>query len=319
MHSLFPAIKPYAQHELKVSGSHVLYLEETGQPDGIPVICLHHGPGADADPHQRRFFDPLHYRIILFDQRGCGRSTPFLETRNNTTETLLEDIDAIRDFFGIKEFVLFGGGWGSLLALLYAEKYPQQVKSLLLYSVFLGRKKDIDWFYKLGANLVYPDYWSEFVAAVPKEMQDQIPKFFAECLQGPNELARMSAAKAWATWQARCASLQPHISVVDQYSEPHFAMALATMESHYINNHYFIKENQVLDNIHKIRHIPNYIVHGRYNLISPLATAYELHQALPASNLRIVRDAGHSDRESGIIDAIIYASKEISKQSLDAG
>lgn len=318
MHSLYPAIKPYAQHELIVGKPHVLYVEETGNPEGIPVIVLHPGPGAEADPHLRRFFDPQRYRIILFEQRGCGRSTPHLEIRENNTQLLLDDIDAIRDFLGLTEFVLSGGGWGSLLALLYAQKYPQQIKALLLHQVFLGRQQDIDWFYKKGASLVYPDYWQEFINQVPEQMLNNIPQYYADCLQGSNDLVRMSAAKNWALWQARCSSLQPHLYVIDQYSDPHFALALATLESHYINNHYFIEENQIMDNVNKIRHIPTYIIHGRFDLVSPLDSAWTLHQAIPASNLRIVRDAGHSDRESGIIDAIIYATKEISKQELDA-
>ena len=318
MHSLYPAIKPYTQHELKVSETHQLYIEETGNPEGIPVIVLHQGPGVEADPHLRRFFDPQRYRIILFDQRGCGRSTPHLEIVDNTTPLLLNDIDAIRDTLGLTEFILVGGGWGSLLALLYAEKHPQQIKALLLHQVFLGRQKDIDWFYKQGASLVYPDYWQEFISQVPEDKINNIPQYYADCLQGSNELARMSAAKNWALWQARCSSLQPHLYVIDQYSDPHFALALATLESHFINNHYFIEENQVLSNVHKIRHIPTHIVHGRFDLVSPLSNAWELHKNMNASNLRIVRDAGHSDRESGIIDALIYATKELSKQELDA-
>lgn len=319
MHSLYPSIKPYAQHELRVSDLHVLYVEETGNPKGIPVIVLHPGPGIGCDPHLRRFFDPQHYRIILFDQRGCGRSTPHLELQENNTHLLLDDIDAIREHLQLNEFVLFGGGWGSLLALLYAQKYPQQIKALLLHQIHLGRKKDSQWFYKHGASLVYPDYWSEFTQNVPKDKLDTIPEYYASCLQGSNELARMGAAKNWALWQARCSSLQPHLYVIDQFSDPHFALALATLESHYINNHYFIEENQIMNQVNKIRHIPTYIVHGRFDLVTPLACAWELHQALPASNIRIVRDAGHSDRESGIIDALIYAAKEISKQELDAG
>jgi len=319
MHSLYPAIKPYAQHEFKVGSPHVLYVEETGNPDGIPVIVLHQGPGAEADPHLRRFFDPQRYRIIMFDQRGCGRSTPHLEMNNNTTQSLLDDISAVSEHLGVSDFVLFGGGWGSLLALLYAQKFPKQIKALLLHQIFLGRQKDIEWFYKQGASLVYADYWQEFTSIVPEESLGNIPQYYADCLQGSNELARMSAAKSWALWQARCSSLQPHLYVIDQYSDPHFALALATLESHFINNHYFIEENQVMKQVDKLVNIPTYIVHGRFDLVTPLASAWELHQALPISNLRIVRDAGHSDRESGIIDALIYASKEISKQGLDAG
>ena len=165
---------------------------------------------------------------------------------------------------------------------------------------------------------MYPDYWQEFSTLAPEDQRNNIPQYYANCLQGSNELARMSAAKSWALWQARCSSLQPHLYVIDQYSDPHFALALATLESHYINNNYFLEPNQVMTNVHKIRHIPTYIVHGRFDLVTPLASAWELHQEIPASNLRIVRDAGHSDRESGIIDALIYATKELSKQGLDA-
>ena len=318
MHTLYPSIKPYACHEFAVSSPHVLYLEETGNPNGVPVIVLHPGPGAGGDTQLRRFFDPQDYRIIIFDQRGAGRSTPHGSTVNNNTQELLDDIDAIRDFLKLDSFVLFGGGWGSLLALLYAELYPQHVKALLLHQVYLGRNKDIEWFYKSGASQVYPDYWQEFTNNIPKDDLDNIPKYYSECLQGNNELARMAAAKSWALWQAHCSSLQPHSSVIDQYSEPHFALALATLESHYISNHYFIDNDQVLSNVHKIRHIPSYLVHGRYDMVCPLAGAWSLHQLIPASNLRIVRDAGHSDREAGIIDALIHASKEILQHDLEA-
>lgn len=318
MHTLYPPIKPYKCHELLVSEPHVLYVEEIGIPEGLPVIVLHPGPGAGGDACLRRFFDPQVYRIILFDQRGCGRSTPHAELHNNKTQDLLDDIDAIRDYLGLTRFILFGGGWGSLLALLYAQLYPHQVSALLLQQIFLGRKKDIDWFYQAGASFIYPDYWQEFISIVPPEEQNKIPHYYAKCLQGNNELARMAAAKNWALWQAHCSSLLPHLSVIEQYSDPHFALALTTLETHYINHHYFIEENQILANAHKIRHIPAYIVHGRYDMICPLANAWELHQALPASNLRIVRDAGHSDRETGVIDALITASKELSRQGLDA-
>lgn len=318
MHTLYPAIKPYQTHELKVDEIHTIYVEEVGSPEGIPVIVLHAGPGAGGDAYLRRFFDPQQYRIILFDQRGCGRSTPHAEIRNNTTQHLLDDMETIREYLGLTRFVLFGGGWGSMLALLYAEKYPQNVRALLLHQIYLGRKKDIYWFYKIGANLVYPDYWQDFVSNIPEDQHDKIPEFYAQCLQGSNELARMSAAKSWAIWQARCSSLQPHLSVIDQFSDPHFALALATLESHYINHFYFVEDKQILNNSHKIRLIPTYLVHGRYDMVCPLAGTWALYQQLPAANLRIVRDAGHSDREPGIIDALIAASIEISRSELQA-
>lgn len=318
MHTLFPAIKPYCCHELAVSNTHTLYVEEVGNPDGRPVLIIHPGPGAGGDTYLRRFFDPQIFRIILFDQRGCGRSTPHLERAENTTQNLIEDIDAIRDFLGLNRLILSGGGWGSLLALLYAEQYPHYICGLLLHRVFLGRQQDVDWFYRQGANLIYPDYWQEFTNGIPSEELASIPFWYAKRMESPNELARMAAAKNWAMWLAHCSSLQPHQNLIDQYSDVHFALSLATLESHYIINNYFISENEVLANAAKIRHIPTFIIHGRYDMVCPLAGAWALHEALSASSLSIVRDAGHSDREAGIIDAIIAASQKLSQQSLDA-
>lgn len=318
MHTLYPAIKPYATHELRVTKPHVLYVEETGNPLGVPVIVLHSGPGAGSEPHLRRFFDPQQYRIIIFDQRGCGQSTPHTEITNNTTSYLIDDIDAIRDFLKLERFVLFGSGFGSTLALLYAERYPQYVRALLLHQVYLARQSDIDWFFKRGASLVYPDYWQEFTQMVPPESLSTIPAYYNECLQGNNELARMGAAKNWALWQARCSSLQPHLSVIEYFSDPRFALAYAMIESHFVTNRYFIEENEIMDNAHKIRHIPCFIIHGRYDMVCPLAGAWELNHALMSSDLRIIRDAGHSDREPGIIDALVEASKEILRHNLEA-
>jgi proline iminopeptidase len=311
MHILYPSIKPYTAYELPVAKPHVLYVEEIGDPQGVPVIVLHQGPGGMSNNYHRRFFDPERHRIIIFDQRGCGRSLPYAETQANCTQDLLDDIESLRDHLKLKHFVLFGGGWGSLLALLYAQRHPQTITALLLHQIFLGRTQDIEWFYKQGASLVYPDYWQAFTQHIPEDALHDIPAFYSECLQGSNELARVAAAKNWALWQAHCSSLQPHAHIIDTYSDLHVALALATLETHYILHHYFIEENQVLANAHKIRHIPAYLIHGRYDMVCPLAGAWELHQALPASSLRIVRDAGHSDQEAGIIDALIQASNEI--------
>ena len=311
MRTLYPAIKPYACHELPVTAPHVLYVEETGNPDGVPVIVLHSGPGAGGEVYLRQFFDPQQYRIIIFDQRGSGRSTPHALLTHNTTAHLIDDIDAVRDYCKLEQFVLFGGGFGSSLALLYAERHPQYVKALLLYQIYLARQQDVDWFFKRGASLIYPDYWQEFIHAVPIESIDNIPGYYHQCLQGNNELVRMASAKNWALWRARCSSLQPHAGAIASYSDPHFALAFAMIESHYISNHYFIEENEILANTHKIRHIPCCIIHGRYDMISPLAAAWDLNHALMSSNLRIIRDAGHSESEPGITDALVCASKEI--------
>ena len=318
MYPLYPAIKPYQCHELPVGKPHVLYLEETGSSEGLPVIVLHSGPGAGADTYLRRFFDPQIFRIINFDQRGSGRSFPHADISHNTTQLLIDDIESIRDYLGLKQFILFGGGWGSLLALLYAQQYPQQVMALLLHQIFLGRKEDIAWLYDKGANLIYPDYWQDFINLVPDDQLPHIPRFYANCLHGDNEVAAMASAKNWALWKARCSTLQPHLNVIDEYLDPHFARALATIETHYINHNFFIEDNQVLDNVHKIRHIPAWFVHGRYDMVCPLAGAWALHQALPSSSLSIVRDAGHSYHEAGIIDALIGATIKIASQNLNA-
>jgi proline iminopeptidase len=319
MYPLYPAIKSYQSHELAVDAPHVLYLDEAGNPNGLPVLVLHGGPGAGGDAHLRRFFNPEIFRIINFDQRGCGRSIPQAEILNNTTADLLRDIESIREYLDLERFFLFGGGWGSLLALLYAESYPQYISGLLLHQIFLGRKADIDWFYQSGANLVYPDYWQEFCNFVPLAEQEHLCRYYANCLQGNNELARMAAAKNWVLWKAHASTLQPNSNLIDEYLDPHFARGLATIESHYINHHFFIKENEVLENIHKIQHIPAFLVHGRYDMVCPLHAAWELQQALPSSQLSIVRDAGHSYHETGLIDAIITATIQLSREGLSAG
>lgn len=317
MQTLYPAIKPYATHEIKVDLPHQLYLEEVGNPEGIPVMILHAGPGGGGDPHLRRYFDPQHYRMIIFDQRGSGRSTPHAEIQHNTTQKLIEDIETIRNYLGLSRLVLSGGGWGCLLALLYAQAYPMRVSGLLLQRIFLGRQEEIDWFYQSGANLIYPDYWEEFAACVPLDKRASIPQFYASQLQSENEIARMAAAKSWGFWQARCASVQPHQNLIDHYADPHFVLGLATIETHYLIHHYFIEADQVNQNIEKIRHIPTYLIHGRYDMVCPFANAWNLHKALPGSRLSIVRDAGHSERESGMIDALVMASKSLVHHDLD--
>ncbi|MFA5959502.1 MAG: prolyl aminopeptidase [Tatlockia sp.] len=316
MHPLYPAIKPYRCHTLAVGKTHLLHIEETGNPGGIPVIALHQGPGAGGNPHLRRFFDPELYRIVLFDQRGSGQSTPHFALEENTTAHLIQDIDAIAAFLNLPSFILFGGGWGALLALLYAQAHPETVSTLLLYQIFLGRKKEVDWFYKQGTNLFYPDYWQEFIDFVPLKKRQHVLQYYTDCLQGNYDILRMGAAKNWALWQLRCSSLQPHPAVIEQYNDPHFALSLAILESYYLKNHYFIEENQVLSHIEKIQHIPTFLIHGRQDMISPLDSAYTLHQALPHSHLRIV-EAGHSEQEPGLIDAIVDISKALSHQGLD--
>ncbi|MGQ3888767.1 prolyl aminopeptidase [Legionella sp. CNM-1927-20] len=317
MQNLYPAIKPYAYYELPVSALHILYVEEVGNPDGIPIIVLHPGPGAGGDSTLRRFFDPELYRIIIFDQRGCGRSVPHATIENNTTEQLITDIETIRKFLRLEHIILFGIGWGSLLALLYTQKYSSQVSRLLLQCVFLGRQQEINWLYSTGANNIYPDYWKDFTELVMSNEHEKIIQYYTRCLQGDNEVARMAAAKNWALWQARCSCLHVHTSIIEGYTEPHFALALATLQTYYLKNRYFIEENQILKHIDKIKHIPTYLIHGRYDMVCPLVNACVLRQVMPLSELIIVREAGHSYYEPGIIDAVITAAKHIAYKNND--
>lgn len=313
MQTFYPSIKPYAEHRLKVDEPHEIYVEECGNPSGIPVLVVHSGPGAGCEAFHRRFFDPELYRIVLFDQRGAGRSTPHAELRNNTTQDLISDMETIRQSLEIDKWALFGGAWGSTLALLYAEEYPHCVSGLLLHSVFLGRDQDINWFYKQGASKLFPDYWEDFCSVLnEKEKENPLAAYYTR-LNDSNEFARMASAKSWSLWQARCAALQPHHNIIDHFSDPRFAIGLACIEALYFTNKCFIEENQILSNTDKIRHVPTAIVHGRYNIVSPLENAWLLQQEIPSSDFYIIRDAGHASKEPGIIDALVLATKKFAK------
>ena len=311
---LFPEIKPYKRHHLKVSAIHELYIDETGNIDGIPILFVHGGPGSGCDAASRRFYDPEVFRIITFDQRGCGRSTPHGELAENTTQLLIADIEAIRGHLGIKQWVLFGGSWGSTLSLLYAQQYPSRVLALILRGIFLCRQCDLDWLYTDGANRVFPDYWQEFLRAIPKAGHgDLIASYYAR-LTGEDELAQMAAAKAWSAWEANCSKLRPSAEAMARFTKPHNALAMSRIEIHYFMNKGFIAENQILDNMASIAEIPGLIIHGRYDMVCPLNNALDLHNHWTNSALHIVREAGHSASEPGNIDALIRASQEIAKK-----
>lgn len=311
MQPLYPAIKPYKTHKLAVSTPHVLYIEEVGIPEGIPVICLHDGPGGSGSTVIRRFFDPSRYRMIIFDQRGCGRSTPRGETRLNTTDWLIKDLETIIDFLNLPPCLISGGGFGAMLSLLFSQKYPRQTTGLLLYKIFLGQPEDIRWLYQTGAPQIYPDYWQEFTQGIPARCLDNLPEWFADCIHGDNELARMSAAKSWATWKARCSSVRPLTLLMEKVQDPHFALNLTELETFYIKNNFFMKAGDILVQNTKIAHLPCHIVHGRYDMISPLANALKLHYSLPQSTLNIVRDAGHSELEPSMSDAIVSVARQL--------
>jgi len=316
MQILFPAIKPYARHSLAVEEPHVLYLDESGSPDGLPVVFLHGGPGAGCDAASRRWFDPSLYRIITFDQRGCGRSTPHAELQNNNTWQLVEDLERIREHLGIEQWVVFGGSWGSTLALAYAQTHPERVLGLILRGIFLCRKEEIHWFYQQGASRIFPDYWEDYLAPIaPKEQGDMVSAYYQR-LTGSDQIAQLHAAKAWASWEGRTATLRPNPAFVTRFSETQRALALARIECHYFMHGAFLEDNQLLKNMPKIAHIPGIIVHGRYDLICPLENAWALHQAWPASELQIIREAGHSAAEPGITDALIRATNQMAHELL---
>ncbi|MCG3169744.1 MAG: Proline iminopeptidase [Pseudomonadales bacterium] len=311
MLTLYPEIRPYRVHRLAVDPPHELHVEESGNPAGIPVLFVHGGPGAGCQPSNRCFFDPARYRIVLFDQRGAGHSTPHGELAGNDTPALVRDIERIREFLGITRWVLFGGSWGSTLGLAYAEAFPERVSALILRGIFLCRAQDLRWFYQDGANRVFPEHWHEYVEHVAAEERHDLVGAYHHLLTGSNEIARMSAAKAWALWEAQCATLRPNHEVLGHFSDPHVALALARIEAHYFVNGGFLDDGQLLREAWRIADIPGYIVHGRYDMICPVDNAFALHAAWPKAQLCVVRDAGHAAAEPGIVDALVRATREI--------
>lgn len=314
MPDLYPPIEPYRVQNLTVDGRHRLYVEESGNPAGLPVLFLHGGPGAGCAAYHRRFFDPAVYRIILFDQRGAGRSTPHAELTGNTTWDLVADMERLREQLGIGRWLLFGGSWGSTLALAYAENHPARVAGLVLRGIFLCRDQEIAWFYQRGASQVFPDYWEAFVAPVAPQQRGDLLHAYHRLLTGEDEVKRMAAAKAWSTWEGRTASLLPDPALVEFFAAPHTALSIARIECHYFVNHAFLRPNQLLADAASLGAIPGVIVQGRYDLICPMASAWELHRAWPASELRIIPDAGHSATEPGIRQALVEATDRFGRE-----
>ncbi|MES9989090.1 MAG: prolyl aminopeptidase [Candidatus Thiodiazotropha endolucinida] len=314
MKDLYPAIEPFTSQMLPVGNGHRLYVEQVGKPDGIPVLFLHGGPGAGCEPYHRRFFNPDHYRVVLFDQRGCGHSTPHASLEANTTWDLVGDIEKIRQQLNIEQWLLFGGSWGSTLALAYAQSYPDRVTGMVLRGIFLCRDEEISWFYQHGASRVFPDYWEDFIAPIPQQERDDLLHAYHRRLSGENDIDRMAAAKAWSVWEGRTASLHPNPAVVSFFSDPHTALSLARIECHYFVNHAFLRPNQLLLESDRLADIPGVIVQGRYDLICPMASAWELHRAWPGSELKVIGDAGHSAAEPGIRSALIEATDKFAKE-----
>ncbi len=310
---LYPELKPYQRHQLKVSAPHELYVDEAGNPDGIPLLFVHGGPGAACDFSARRFYDPEVYRIVSYDQRGCGRSTPHGDLTDNDSSNLIADMEAIRQFLGIEKWVLFGGSWGSTLSLLYAQAHADRVLGLILRGIFLCRQTDLNWLYKNGASRVFPDHWKDFVNLIPEAERDNLLKAYYQRLTGTDELVRMAAAKSWASWESHCSRLRPSPDVLERLARSHNTLALSRIETHFFMHDGFIEENQILNNMAKIRDIPGKIIHGRYDMVCPLDNAQSLHTHWPASELHIIRDAGHSASEPGLVDALIRATADMAK------
>jgi len=312
MHVLFADIRPFNSDVLTTDDGHEIYYEQSGSPDGIPVLFIHGGPGAGTDSNQRRFFDPEHYRIVLFDQRGCGRSTPHASVENNTIQHLIEDMELLRETLGIKQWVLFGGSWGSTLSLAYAQTHPDRVSGMIIRGIFLGTQPELDWLYQTGASKVFPDHWQNFAGLIPENERDDLLNAYHKRMHGSDEIARMNAAKHWAIWEASIATLHYNPDLVEHFEEPHNALGFASVATHYLSNGCFL-EQPLLEGCDKIAHIPTIIVHGRYDMVCPLDTAWQLHKALPESEIRIVRDAGHSAFEPGTTDVLIRSTNEMAK------
>ena len=308
---LFPNIEPFNTFHLPVSDLHTIYVEESGNKNGKPVIFLHGGPGGGVDPKYRRYFNPDKWRIIMFDQRGCGKSTPFAELKENPTSDLVDDIEKLRNHLSIDNWVVFGGSWGSTLSLAYSQTYPNSCKGLILRGIFLVRKKEIDWFYQEGANNIFPDRWESFLAPIPVEKRDNLMQAYYEILTGDDHSKKIEAAKAWSTWEGSTVRLMQDENFISDFSDEKFAEAFARIECHYfMNNCWFNSNNHLIENVDKIRHIPGVIIHGRYDIICPVVQAWDLHQAWPEADLHIIPDAGHSIFEEGIKDKILeYTEK----------
>lgn len=314
MQGLFPDIEPYVRHSIDVDTTHKLYVEECGNPDGIPVVFLHGGPGAGCEPFQRRFFDPTRYRIVLFDQRGCGQSTPHAELAGNTTQHLVADIEQLREHLNIDRWLVFGGSWGSTLGLVYAETHPERVLGLVLRGIFLCRPRDIHWFYQEGASFLFPDFWQDYLAPIPESERNDLVNAYYTRLTGADEITRMAAAKAWSLWEARTATLLPRQAVIDHFAKPFTALSLARIECHYFTHNSFLQPNQIIEQAGRLHEIPGVIVHGRYDVVCPVEQAFALHAAWPQARLEVIADAGHSATERGTIDALVRATDEFAER-----
>ena len=313
--TLYPNIEPYS-HDYLYADGHEIYYEECGNPDGKPAIFLHGGPGGGGGTNVRRFFNPEIYRIVVFDQRGCGRSRPHGCLENNTTWDLVEDIEKIKQILKIEKWLVFGGSWGSTLSLAYAQRYPNSVSELVLRGIFMLRKKELDWFYQYGASKIFPDAWEKFLEPIDKENRDDLIGAYHNIFDGDDEQKKLKAAGAWSKWEASASTLSYKPEIINSFSNPKFALAFALIENHYfINEGFLASENQLIstDSINKIRHIPTKIIQGRYDIVCPMETAWELYRNWPEAELIIAPSSGHSAFEKEITHFLVSATDEYGK------
>ncbi|HYJ85484.1 MAG TPA: prolyl aminopeptidase [Pyrinomonadaceae bacterium] len=309
MKTLYPATEPFDTGRLEVSPIHELYYEQVGNPNGKPAVFLHGGPGGGLTLDYRRYFDPAVYRVVLFDQRGSGQSTPHASLEENTTWHLVADIERLREHLGIDRWLVFGGSWGSTLSLAYAETHPERVTELVLRGIFLCRPKEIRWFYQGGANWLFADVWEEYLNVIPEAERGDMMSAYYRRLTGNDEKAKVEAARAWSIWEGSTSKLFFDHHSIERFADTEFALAFARIECHYfMNNCFFDTDNYLVENVGKIRHIPGVIVQGRYDVVCPMTSAWDLHRAWPEADLQIIPDAGHSISEPGIISALVNAT-----------
>ncbi|MGA7936487.1 MAG: prolyl aminopeptidase [Kovacikia sp.] len=309
MKDLYPPIAPYQTGMLQVSALHQIYFEVSGNPEGKPVVVLHGGPGGGSVPFYRQYFDPTRWQIVMFDQRGCGKSQPNAELRENTTWDLVADIERLRSHLQIQQWVVFGGSWGSTLSLAYSQTHPARCLGLILRGIFLLRRKELLWFYQAGASYIFPDAWEKYLQLIPPAERGDLLTAYYKRLTSPDLPTRLEAARSWSVWEASTSKLLQDPDLIERFGTDQFADAFARIECHYFVNQGFLQsEDQLLQQVDRIRHLPAVIVQGRYDVVCPMISAWELHRAWPAAELIVVPDAGHSMTEPGIRSALIEAT-----------
>jgi len=314
MRDLYPPFPATDSGMLDVGDGHKIYWERAGKKGGIPAVYLHGGPGAGCNSDSRRFFDPSKYDVLLFDQRGCGRSTPHASIENNTTWHLVSDIEKLRALMGVEKWLVFGGSWGSSLALAYAETHPAHVSALVLRGIYLVTKEEIAWFYQKGVSEMFPDKWERFVAPIPEAERHDMVTAYHKRLTSDDEAVKLEAAKAWTIWEGETITLLPSPGMTAAFSNGHYALAFARLENHYFMHNCWLEEGQLLRDVHKLKGIPAAIVHGRYDMPCPLKNAWALHKAWPESSFHLVEGAGHTASEPGIRDQLIQATDRFAQQ-----